>query len=45
VYWKLLDLGVMSFASDHPDVTRKAIADYFELKPNGAKAKKKQDKK
>lgn len=31
VYWKLLDLGLMSFASDHPDVTRKAIVDYYAL--------------
>lgn len=39
VYWKLLDLGLMSFASDHPNVTRKAIADYYTLddaKANGA---------
>ncbi len=30
-YWKLLDLGLMSFASDHPDVTRKAIVEYYAL--------------
>jgi glycerophosphoryl diester phosphodiesterase len=28
VYWKLLDLGVMSFATDHPDVTKSAIEAY-----------------
>jgi len=28
VYWQLLDLGVMSFATDHPDVTLKAVRDY-----------------
>jgi glycerophosphoryl diester phosphodiesterase len=28
VYWKLLDLGVMSFATDHPIVTREAIENY-----------------
>lgn len=28
VYWQLLDLGVMSFATDHPDVTVKAVRDY-----------------
>ena len=30
VYWKLLDLGVMSFATDHPDVTNEAIRTYYE---------------
>jgi glycerophosphoryl diester phosphodiesterase len=29
VYWKLLDLGLMSFATDHPDVTRDAIKAYY----------------
>jgi glycerophosphoryl diester phosphodiesterase len=29
VYWKLMDLGVMSFATDHPDVTREAIRAYY----------------
>jgi glycerophosphoryl diester phosphodiesterase len=28
VYWQLLDLGVMSFATDHPDITLKAVRDY-----------------
>jgi glycerophosphoryl diester phosphodiesterase len=28
VYWQLLDLGLMSFATDHPDVTLKAVRDY-----------------
>jgi len=28
VYWQLLDLGVMSFATDHPEVTLKAVRDY-----------------
>ena len=43
VYWKLLDLGLMSFASDHPDVTRKAIEDYYKQKPSTAKTDVKQD--
>lgn len=30
VYWKLLDLGLQSFATDHPKVTRKAIEDYYQ---------------
>ena len=30
VYWQLLDLGVMSFATDHPEVTLKAVRDYCE---------------
>ncbi len=30
-YWKLLDLGFMSFATDHPETTRKAIKDYYNL--------------
>jgi glycerophosphoryl diester phosphodiesterase len=29
VYWKLLDLGVMSFATDHPDVTADAVRRYY----------------
>jgi glycerophosphoryl diester phosphodiesterase len=29
VYWKLLDLGVMSFATDHPDVTWAAVKTYY----------------
>lgn len=28
VYWQLLDLGVMAFATDHPDVTLRAVRDY-----------------
>ena len=28
VYWKLLDLGVRSFATDHPDVTLEALRNY-----------------
>jgi glycerophosphoryl diester phosphodiesterase len=28
VYWQLLDLGLMSFATDHPDVTTRAVRDY-----------------
>jgi hypothetical protein len=30
IYWKLLDLGLMSFATDHPDVTRDAVKAYYE---------------
>jgi glycerophosphoryl diester phosphodiesterase len=29
VYWKLLDLGFMSFATDHPDVTWRAVREYY----------------
>jgi glycerophosphoryl diester phosphodiesterase len=29
VYWQLLDLGVMAFATDHPDITTKAVRDYY----------------
>ena len=29
VYWRLLDLGVMSFATDHPDVTTDAVRRYY----------------
>lgn len=28
VYWQLLDLGLMSFATDHPEVTVQAVRDY-----------------
>jgi len=31
VYWKLFDLGFMSFATDRPDVTNRAIEKYFEM--------------
>jgi glycerophosphoryl diester phosphodiesterase len=31
IYWKLLDLGVMSFATDHPDLTMPAIKEYYTL--------------
>ncbi|MHB8900927.1 MAG: glycerophosphodiester phosphodiesterase [Thermoguttaceae bacterium] len=29
VYWQLMDLGVASFATDYPEVTMKAIRDYY----------------
>ena len=29
VYWQLMDLGVAAFATDHPDVTVKAVRDYY----------------
>ncbi|MGB9623897.1 MAG: glycerophosphodiester phosphodiesterase [Phycisphaerae bacterium] len=29
VYWRLLDLGVMSFATDRPDITLDAVARYY----------------
>jgi glycerophosphoryl diester phosphodiesterase len=29
VYWKLLDLGLMSFATDHPDVTWDVVKQYY----------------
>jgi hypothetical protein len=32
VYGKLLDLGVMSFATDHPDVTLREIKAYYAAK-------------
>ncbi len=32
VYWQLMDLGVASFATDYPDVTMKAIQDYYAKK-------------
>ena len=30
IYWKLLDLGFMSFATDHPDVTWAAVREYYQ---------------
>jgi len=30
VYWKLLDLGFMSFATDHPKVTWEAVQAYYQ---------------
>jgi glycerophosphoryl diester phosphodiesterase len=33
IHWKLLDLGLMSFATDHPDMTKEAIAEYYKLAP------------
>jgi len=32
IYWKLLDLGLMSFATDHPDVTWDAVKAYYQMK-------------
>jgi glycerophosphoryl diester phosphodiesterase len=32
VYWKLMDLGAASFATDYPDVTMAAIREYYEQK-------------
>ena len=32
LYWQLLDLGVASFATDHPKVTLKAVEDYYARK-------------
>lgn len=32
VYWKLMDLGVQSFATDHPDITWEAIREYYQQK-------------
>ncbi len=29
LFWKLMDLGAASFASDYPDVTMQAIRDYY----------------
>jgi hypothetical protein len=29
VYWRLMDLGVMAFATDHPYVVLKAVRDYY----------------
>lgn len=39
VYWKLMDMGVMAFATDHPDITMKAIQDYYNLGKNKAASK------
>jgi len=33
VYHQLLDLGVASFATDHPEVTLNAVSNYYQLKP------------
>ena len=41
VYAKLLDLGVMSFATDHPDVTLREIKAYYAARQNGTTATKK----
>jgi glycerophosphoryl diester phosphodiesterase len=35
-YWKLLDLGVMSFATDRPDVTKEAVRRYYAGEGNPA---------
>ena len=35
VYWRLLDLGLMSFATDHPDVTTDAVSKYADDVRNG----------
>ena len=37
VYGKLLDLGVMSFATDHPDVTLREIKAYYAAKKSAKK--------
>lgn len=29
VYWELMDLGVASFATDHPEVTVQAVRDFY----------------
>lgn len=29
IYWQLMDLGAMAFATDHPDVVVKAVRDYY----------------
>jgi hypothetical protein len=29
VFWRLMDLGAASFATDHPDVAMQAIRDYY----------------
>jgi glycerophosphoryl diester phosphodiesterase len=29
IYWKLLDLGLMSFATDYPDLCKDALAKYY----------------
>lgn len=33
VYWQLMDLGVMAFATDHPEVVLKAVRDYYAKAP------------
>jgi len=33
LYWQLLDLGLASFATDHPDVTLQAVREYYAQKP------------
>ena len=35
VYWQLMDLGVMAFATDHPYVVLKAVRDYYSNTPGG----------
>lgn len=37
IYSKLLDLGIMSFATDHPKLTRTAIEDYYKKSDKAAK--------
>ena len=32
LYWELLDLGVASFATDHPKVTLDAVKQYYARK-------------
>ncbi len=39
IYWKLLDTGVVSFASDHPDVTQDAIRRYLPQSGEGGTAR------
>jgi glycerophosphoryl diester phosphodiesterase len=29
IYWKLLDLGLMSFATDYPDLVRQSLREYY----------------
>jgi hypothetical protein len=36
VYFALMELGVASFATDYPDITTKAVTDYY-AKKNAAK--------
>jgi hypothetical protein len=38
VYFKLLDLGAMSFATDHPQVTLDAVHRYFKLDDEGKRS-------
>lgn len=35
LYWKLLDLGAASFATDHPTITLDAVRKYYETKAVG----------